>query len=534
MRYLLLCLTIFLIPMYAFAATDNFSVTFNVLDQAPPTTPTGLAIGAVTNSQINISWNASTDDGVVVGYQIFRDASAIATTTLTSYTDSGLTGSTTYSYQVRAFDQASKYSTTTGAVGTTTLGALVVSLSGEGSTASEIELLSLETDIDFTTAKLSWETDRFARYILQWGETLSYELGFVANQGYKKTHETLITDLEPNTTYEYRIVAENARGDRSVLVSDSFKTPALPDTTPPPNVSAFLGTSDKGDVELSWRNPDFDFSYVRIVRNPLFYPTDPFDGYVVYEGDKESYTDKGVIRDIDVLYYTAFVYDEAGNRSSGAIVWVRKWPEETAGGGGNGASVIQSTLEDKPADVVKPVVPFEPIRPTSTIMTDPLTISFDDIVIIQANETIESVDTTYLVDTTKPFTISAPYHIFPEHLKAIRVTLMHPVDDSETYSFLLRVNADKTAYEALITDLGFSGTIPMRLSVYDYETNEQASADASIISRNTEPAVEVVQNIGSGLKDFWWVPLPLLLLFILWLVGRLRDKDEDNPPVRFG
>lgn len=531
MRYVLFCLTVFVfLPASVFAASltadSEFTIDLRVGDDNfPPTTPSPLVVDYVTTSQIQISWGASTDDLQLKGYQVFRDAVQIATTTLTSYSDTGLTSSTTYEYFVRAYDGTGKISSSSNAVSTTTLAGPVIPGNGEGSTASEIELVSLSLEPDFTTALISWETDRFARYILQWGETLSYELGFVSNQEYKKMHQTMITDLEPNTTYEYRIVAYNARDDRSILVRDSFKTPALPDTTPPPNVSALLATSEKNDVLLSWRNPSFDFSYVRIVRSPLFYPVDPFDGYVVYEGSGESLRDRWVLRDRDIQYYTVFVYDEAGNRSSGAIAWVRKWPDDV-GGGGNSASVIQSTLDE---DIGEP----EPVEPVEITDTTPLSISFDDIVILQDDQVIESVSDTYLVDTTKPFTISAPYDLFPEHLKAIRVTLSHPVDSSITYSFLLRVNADKTAYEALITDLGFSGTIPVKLSVYDFETNEQATADASIISHNVEPVVEVVKNVGSGIRELWWLPLVLVALTIWWLFGKRRKEDEDKQPVRY-
>ena len=55
-----------------------------------------------------MSWTASTDDSGISGYRVFRDAGAtpVATVQTTSFTDTGLTASTSYSYTVAAVDAA--------------------------------------------------------------------------------------------------------------------------------------------------------------------------------------------------------------------------------------------------------------------------------------------------------------------------------------------------------------------------------------------------------------------------------------------
>ncbi|MBS0421397.1 MAG: PQQ-binding-like beta-propeller repeat protein [Proteobacteria bacterium] len=84
-------------------------------DTQPPTVPTGLKATAVTTSSIAIGWTASTDlpspGGTgVAGYYVYRGGNTttpIATIKgSTSYTDTGLTSGTTYTYQVAAFDAA--------------------------------------------------------------------------------------------------------------------------------------------------------------------------------------------------------------------------------------------------------------------------------------------------------------------------------------------------------------------------------------------------------------------------------------------
>jgi DNA-binding beta-propeller fold protein YncE len=81
-------------------------------DKTPPTQPTGLAATAVGPTQINLSWKASTDDVGVAGYTIRRDGAVIANTgsAATSFSDTGLSPATTYTYTVDAYDAAGYHS----------------------------------------------------------------------------------------------------------------------------------------------------------------------------------------------------------------------------------------------------------------------------------------------------------------------------------------------------------------------------------------------------------------------------------------
>jgi len=80
-----------------------------------PSAPSNLTAIAVNPAQVNISWTASTGTATVTGYQVQRCQGAgcsnfalIASPTGTSFSDTGLSGSTSYSYRVRATD-ASNY-----------------------------------------------------------------------------------------------------------------------------------------------------------------------------------------------------------------------------------------------------------------------------------------------------------------------------------------------------------------------------------------------------------------------------------------
>ena len=95
-------------------------------DTTPPAAPTNLSATAISASQINLSWTASTDNVGVTGYRLERCQDAgcsnfaqIATPAGTTFNDTGLQASTPYSYRVRAVDAAanpSPYSNTASAM----------------------------------------------------------------------------------------------------------------------------------------------------------------------------------------------------------------------------------------------------------------------------------------------------------------------------------------------------------------------------------------------------------------------------------
>ena len=80
-------------------------------DTTPPSVPASLQATAPTPTQVQLTWAASTDNAGgsgVAGYRVYRNgsATALASPTTNSYTDSTAAASTTYTYQVRAFDAA--------------------------------------------------------------------------------------------------------------------------------------------------------------------------------------------------------------------------------------------------------------------------------------------------------------------------------------------------------------------------------------------------------------------------------------------
>ncbi|WP_217140187.1 glycoside hydrolase family 18 chitinase [Streptomyces sp. AC627_RSS907] len=90
-------------------------------DAAPsaPGTPTASDI---TDTSVKLSWTAATDDKGVKNYDVLRDGAKVATVTGTTYTNTGLTAGTDYSYTVQARDTADQTGPVSGAVKVRTTG----------------------------------------------------------------------------------------------------------------------------------------------------------------------------------------------------------------------------------------------------------------------------------------------------------------------------------------------------------------------------------------------------------------------------
>lgn len=90
-------------------------------DTTKPSTSAGLSATAVSTTQIDLSWNASTDNVGVTGYKVYRGGSYLKSVSTTSTSDTGLSANTNYCYSICAYDAAGNESAQSSQVCTTTL-----------------------------------------------------------------------------------------------------------------------------------------------------------------------------------------------------------------------------------------------------------------------------------------------------------------------------------------------------------------------------------------------------------------------------
>jgi chitodextrinase len=206
----------------AFDAAGNHSaasapVSVSTPD-TPPTVPTGLAANVVSSTQVDLGWNASTDNVAVVGYTIYRDGTAITTVpdTSLSYSDTTVLPGVTYSYAVDAFDGGGNHSATSTPVTVTTpdteAPSVPTSLAANASGATQVDL--------------SWvaSTDNVAVT----GYTI-YRDGTVLDTVPDTSLSYSDTNASPNTTYQYSVDAFDGAGNHSATSAPaSVTTPDVP------------------------------------------------------------------------------------------------------------------------------------------------------------------------------------------------------------------------------------------------------------------------------------------------------------------
>jgi chitodextrinase len=101
-------------------STAASATTKPLPDTQPPSVPANLAARVVSNSQIDLSWSASTDNVGVIGYRVFRDGALAASPAGTLVSITGLTAGTTYSFAVAAFDASGNASALSAPLSATT------------------------------------------------------------------------------------------------------------------------------------------------------------------------------------------------------------------------------------------------------------------------------------------------------------------------------------------------------------------------------------------------------------------------------
>ena len=71
-------------------------------DTQAPSTPSGLAAASITQTALTLSWNPSTDNVQVTGYDLYRDGTKVASPSSPGASQSGLACGTSYAFAVEA------------------------------------------------------------------------------------------------------------------------------------------------------------------------------------------------------------------------------------------------------------------------------------------------------------------------------------------------------------------------------------------------------------------------------------------------
>lgn len=219
---------------------------FSAYDVTPVTAPAAPVLTATTGSGgVGLSWTVPNDGGsAITSYQISRatasGAESLLTTlpaTATSYTDSGVTGGTTYYYRVAAVNAigVGDLSNEAAATPATTPAAPAATAAdaGNGSVA-----LSWAAPADGGSPVTGYQISR--------GLTPGAETPYMSVSSATSFVDSAVS---VGTTYYYKVAATNAVGTGA----PSSEAAATPTTVPSaPTLSASAG---KAQVSLSWTTP---------------------------------------------------------------------------------------------------------------------------------------------------------------------------------------------------------------------------------------------------------------------------------------
>ena len=225
-------------------------------DTQPPTAPSGLTATAVSPSQINLAWTASTDNVAVTGYRLERCQGAgcsnfvqVATPTATSFNDSGRAAATSYSYRVRAADAAGNLSGYSSVQSATTPAAPDTQppTAPSGSTATAVSASQINLAWTASTDNVAVTGYRLER-CQGAGCSNFVQVATPTSTSYNDT------GLAAATSYSYRVRAADAAGNLSGYSSvQSATTPLGPDTQPPTAPTGLTATAfSLSQINLAW------------------------------------------------------------------------------------------------------------------------------------------------------------------------------------------------------------------------------------------------------------------------------------------
>jgi subtilisin family serine protease len=189
-------------------------------DTEAPGAPTNLSASNVTETSFTLSWNASTDNVGVTGYDIYQDGSFLASTANTSYDVTGLSASTTYAYYVKAKDAAGNVSAASNTLDVTTDDPPDTEAPTAPSNLSSSNVTENSVDLSWTAS-----TDNVGVT----GYDIYKDGAYLANTS--STNYT-VTGLSASTTYEFYVKAKDAAGNVSAA-SNTIDVTTLAGNIPP-------------------------------------------------------------------------------------------------------------------------------------------------------------------------------------------------------------------------------------------------------------------------------------------------------------
>jgi len=258
------------------AANQPMFNGIEVLDATPcstlPTAPTGLTATAAYPSVVNLNWSAVAPpaDCAISSYNVYGGTTANPTAligsklTTTTFSNTGLTGSTTYYYTVEAVDAEGNSVPSAQATATTPAPVVIApatSLTAVGSSPQQIDLRWVpSTAPAANTAPVNYAIYRSTTqgFTPSAANLMGTTLGitnYVDNNYPATLTPPTGPGVQPGTTYYYQVIASTLSGISEAATASATSLPETPSAAAPAALTGLTAMAeDANEIDLIWNS----------------------------------------------------------------------------------------------------------------------------------------------------------------------------------------------------------------------------------------------------------------------------------------
>ncbi|WP_299134221.1 endonuclease [uncultured Tenacibaculum sp.] len=196
-------------------------------DTQAPTTPSNLTGSTITKTSVNLSWNASTDNTAVTGYDVYKGSTKITTVTTTNFNVTGLSAATSYNFYVRAKDAANNVSSSSNTITITTLANTVTYCSSKGNNASYEYIDNVAIG---GISNVTGNNNGYADFTAQTGNLTYGNNTIIVSAGFSSSSYTefwkVWIDFNQNGTFETNEEVVSGSSSSSANLTSTFSVPS--------------------------------------------------------------------------------------------------------------------------------------------------------------------------------------------------------------------------------------------------------------------------------------------------------------------
>lgn len=213
---------------FSYGEVEDYTVNISAgsADTEAPSAPASLSASGTTQTSTSLSWNASSDNVGVTEYEVYMDGNLLGSTGSTGSNITGLTAATTYSFYVKAKDEAGNVSAKSNTISVTTQSTSISYCSSKGNDSSYewIDLVRLN-DLDNPSGDDGGYKDNTALSAsLPYGSNTVYISTGFSGTSYTEYWKIWI-DYDKDGNFETSELVVNGSSSSSGTLSASFTVP---------------------------------------------------------------------------------------------------------------------------------------------------------------------------------------------------------------------------------------------------------------------------------------------------------------------